>query len=138
MVISAGCVVMKVFNGEPHVLMTHSAGNWQNKLFGIPKGHVEQGEDLKEAALRETKEETGITAEIIDYLGSVKKPGKTVHAYIALYKSGSLDGKKAIDYQRSEIDVAKFYPVDQAVEMSYTYQRELLKKAKEYIETEMS
>jgi NADH pyrophosphatase NudC (nudix superfamily) len=137
MVTSAGCVVVKTFNGEPHILMTHSAGNWQNKLFGIPKGHVEKGEDLKEAALRETEEETGIKAEIVHYLGSVKKPGKTVHGFIALYKSGSLDGKKAIDYQRAEIDVAKFYPVDQAVEIAYTYQRDLLKKAKEYIETEM-
>lgn len=33
---------------------------------GLPKGHIEKGETEKETALREIKEETGISAVILD------------------------------------------------------------------------
>ena len=35
----------------------------------LPKGTVEPGEEFKETALREVKEETGVTASIIKYIG---------------------------------------------------------------------
>lgn len=38
---------------------------------GLPKGHIELGETEEQAALREIKEETGITANILD--GFLKK-----------------------------------------------------------------
>lgn len=137
--ISAGCIVVKTYNGIPHVLLVHAAGNWKNKKFGFPKGRVENGEDLKSAAARESKEETGITSDVLDYIGStkIKKSKKTVHAFMALYQSGPLDGKKATNFQREEVDVAKFYPIDKAIEMVYSYQKPLLEKAKKYIEEEL-
>lgn len=33
---------------------------WQDGNYGLPSGHVEPGESVAEALLRETKEETGI------------------------------------------------------------------------------
>lgn len=38
-------------------------------VFNQPAGHVEQGETLIEAAIRETLEETGYDVEITDFLG---------------------------------------------------------------------
>lgn len=136
---AAGCIIVKYFNEIPHVLMVHPAGNWKNKKFGFPKGHLEEGEDLTIGAKRETEEETGITPDILDYLGQVKTKSKKkiVHAFIALYKSGSLEGKKATNFQKEEVDVVKFYPIDEAIEMAHLYQVELFKKAKEYIESEL-
>lgn len=134
---SAGCIIVKHFNGVPHILLAHAAGNWRTKLMGFPKGHVDEGEDTKRAAIRETKEEVGITPDIINYLGSSKtKKGKRVHAYMAFVKSGRLDGKKAVDLQKEEVDLAKFYPLDKADEMVYVYQRPLIKKAQEYVKRE--
>lgn len=132
---SAGCIIVKTYNGVPHVLLVHAAGNWKNKQFGFPKGRTEDGEDIERAAIRETKEETGITPDVLEHLGSAKtkKTKKTVHAFMALYKSGSLDGKKATDFQREEVDIAKFYPLDKAIEMVYAYQKPLMEKAKEYV-----
>jgi len=134
---SAGCIILKHFNGVPHVLLAHAAHNWRTKLMGFPKGHVDEGEDIKRTAIRETKEEVGITPDIITYLGSSKtKKGKKVHAYLAFIKDGRLNGKKATDLQKEEVDLAKFYPLANADQMVYVYQRPLFKKAQQYVTRE--
>ena len=130
MKISAGCIVVKVFEGRPHILLVHAAGNWKNKRFGFPKGEVEPGEDPKEAAIREVKEETGIKPKIIEYIGSVKTYNKKVIAFLAEVESGKIDDKKrTIEYDKKEVDVSKFYPVEKAIEMVYEYQKPLFEKA---------
>jgi predicted NUDIX family NTP pyrophosphohydrolase len=69
------------------VLLAHPGGPfWANRDAGawtIPKGVVEEGEDLLDAARREFHEETGITATAPFLpLGYIKqKAGKTVHAW---------------------------------------------------------
>lgn len=130
----AGCIVVKKFNGVPHILMVRAASKWNSRKLGFPKGKVKKSESLKAAATRETREETGIKVSILDYLGSVKGKKKEVHAYIAMYDAGALKGKDAIDYQRKEVSSAKFYPFDQAYKMAYNYQKPILDKAKAYID----
>jgi 8-oxo-dGTP pyrophosphatase MutT (NUDIX family) len=54
---SAGGVVYRLEGGRPlFLLIRDSYQNW-----GFPKGHLEAGEQPEEAALREVREETGIT-----------------------------------------------------------------------------
>jgi predicted NUDIX family NTP pyrophosphohydrolase len=88
--ISAGLLMYRGRNehrGSPEVLLAHPGGPfWKNKDDGawmIPKGEVEEGEELLAAAIREFTEETGLTAvEPFLALGQVKhKSGKTVHAW---------------------------------------------------------
>ena len=59
--VSAGCVVMRDGPAGTEVLLVHARGaTFKRPLFGIPKGLVEPGESLGEAAQRETEEETGL------------------------------------------------------------------------------
>ena len=55
----AGAGVAIVYDAK--ILLVHPAnGSWVKPIMGIPKGGIEEGEDLLHAALRELKEETGI------------------------------------------------------------------------------
>ncbi len=57
---ASGMVILT--RGVPQqVLLLQHADRWD-----LPKGHVEPGEDLLSAALRETQEETGIAPELVD------------------------------------------------------------------------
>ena len=48
-----------IFDNE--LLLVHPTNSsWQKSTLGIPKGHLEEGEDPLEGALRELFEETGI------------------------------------------------------------------------------
>lgn len=54
-----GAGIALVYDGK--ILLVHPAnGSWVKPIMGIPKGGIEEGEDLMEAALRELREETGI------------------------------------------------------------------------------
>ena len=59
-IVSAGCLVTREGAAGVEVLLAHARGaTFRRPLFGIPKGLLEPGESIEEAAARETWEETG-------------------------------------------------------------------------------
>ena len=62
--VTVACIVEK--NGEFLIVEEESYGK---RVYNQPAGHVESGETLIEAAIRETKEETGWKVEPIALLG---------------------------------------------------------------------
>jgi predicted NUDIX family NTP pyrophosphohydrolase len=85
--VSAGLVLFRRAAQGLEVLLAHPGGPfWRDRDAGawtIPKGIVDEGEDLLDAARREFQEETGIapTGPFIP-LGSIRqKAGKVVHAW---------------------------------------------------------
>ncbi len=89
--ISSGGVV--IF-GNTILLLKKFNGDWV-----LPKGRIEKNETIKDAALREVLEESGVKAEIIKYIGMAnykyknlkenEMVHKTVHWY--LMKASSMD-----------------------------------------------
>ena len=53
---SCGAVLYKMMNGQPMYVLVRGT------VFGFPKGHVEGDESEFETALREVREETGVSA----------------------------------------------------------------------------
>lgn len=54
-----------------HALLAKRRNEPNAGLWGFPGGHVELGETGKQAAVRELFEETGVTAQPVDYLTNV-------------------------------------------------------------------
>lgn len=93
MIEAVSCGGVVIFRGKILVLYK----NIKNKYEGwvLPKGTVEDGEEYKETALREVREESGATPSVIKYIGrsrySFKTPGdyveKSVHWYLMMADS---------------------------------------------------
>jgi 8-oxo-dGTP pyrophosphatase MutT (NUDIX family) len=66
----AGAIVFGMRDGAPAVLLVTAKRNPDQWVF--PKGHVERGETLEGAALREAEEEAGVTGEILQSAGTLE------------------------------------------------------------------
>ena len=93
MIEATSCGGVVIFRGK--VLLLYK--NYKNKYEGwvLPKGTVEDGEEFKETAIREVREETGVSASIIKYVGrsqysfstSIDVVSKDVHWYLMMADS---------------------------------------------------
>ncbi len=75
--LTAGVAVI-IFNEENHVLLQKRT---DVGLWGIPSGHVEIGETVSEAAIREVKEETNLDITINKLIGVYSDPLSQVFSY---------------------------------------------------------
>jgi 8-oxo-dGTP pyrophosphatase MutT (NUDIX family) len=77
-------------------------------LWSLPKGHVEAGETVEDAAVREVEEETGIRGHVLARLGTIdywfvaadRRVHKTVHHYLLEASGGELSDE---DVEVSEV-----------------------------------
>jgi 8-oxo-dGTP pyrophosphatase MutT (NUDIX family) len=98
---SAGGVVLDSLEKPYRVYVCLPANNWGP--WSLPKGRVDEGETLEQAALREVREESGITARIVpgSYLGSGVGTSSITHYWI-MVKEGSI-GQHDHETERVEL-----------------------------------
>ena len=68
------CVGVMLVNGEGRVFVGRRIDNKEGDWWQMPQGGVDEGEDLKEAALRELAEETGARAEHVSLIQQTREP----------------------------------------------------------------
>ncbi|MEK6732725.1 MAG: NUDIX domain-containing protein [Candidatus Omnitrophota bacterium] len=117
---SAGAIVFKREGDVISFLIIYSR---RNRLWGFPKGHLEQGESREQAALREIKEETGLRnlefingfKEEVMYETVSKRPpfkGQKIEKYVIYFlceiknQDIIVDGREITDY--------RFLPISEA------------------------
>jgi 8-oxo-dGTP pyrophosphatase MutT (NUDIX family) len=110
----------------------------------LPKGLVDAGEKPLDAALREVREETGVTAVPVTKLADIKyvyvrswgdgeRVFKIVSFYLLQYQSGSIDD--IADDMRIEVARAKWLPLEDAPKLlAYRGEKQMARKALEYVE----
>ena len=91
-VLSAGILLYRVIDNEMQYLICHPGGpfnaNKDRSIWSIPKGKVELEEESLDAAIREFKEETGLSEKDYSdmiFLGTIKQKRKNVIAWAARY-----------------------------------------------------
>ncbi|KGX91419.1 ADP-ribose pyrophosphatase [Pontibacillus marinus BH030004 = DSM 16465] len=97
-----------VINEENEILLIKGP----KRGWEIPGGIVEEGESLKEAAIRETKEESGIDIEILKFCGIFQNVHKSICNTLFLAKP--IGGNFTTSTESLEVG---FYPLEQALEM---------------------
>ena len=131
---SAGGVVFRIADGQAFFLLIRDS--YQN--WGFPKGHVEPGEALEAAALREVGEETGLdgltvrgSIEVIDWFFRFR--GQLIHKFCHFYLIETAETRTSP--QRAEgITACRWTPFDEAQSLvSYANAREVLRRAQEMV-----
>jgi len=104
-IVSAATIVL---NTKKEILLIKGP----RRGWEMPGGQVEEGESLKAAAIRETKEETGVDIEVLKFCGIYQN----VHNSICntLFLAKPVGGELATSPESLEV---AFFPIDQALEM---------------------
>ena len=130
--VSAGGVVVR--DGECIVIVPTRRGPQGQRTLSLPKGHPDGDETPEQAATREVREETGVTATLVEPLGDVtywyqrkgRRIHKTVHFYLFDYVEGSTD-----DHDH-EIEEARWMPLaEAAASLSFPGEREMADRARQ-------
>ena len=131
--VSCGGVV--IYRGKVLLLYKNQHGKYMGWV--LPKGTLEQNETHKAAALREVKEESGVTAKVIKYLGKTEysfyssgaadrhKVSKTVHWY--LMTTGSFYCKPQAEEYFADVG---FYKQHEAYHLlKFNDERQIMRRA---------
>lgn len=130
---SAGGVVYRPTPGGPEFLVLKDRyGNW-----GLPKGHVEEAEEPIEAAMRECREETGLTGLTAGpHLGTIdwhfRRRGRRIHKFCDFYLIEAPAHAEPRPQRAEGISRVTWLPARTAVErISYENTREIARRAAE-------
>ncbi len=125
------------------VVFTHSAGEQNfvviralNGDYGFPKGHMESGETEEQTAIREIREETGLSVTILPGFREVDEYLLPAHPDIlkrVVFFAAEYE-KQRISIQEEELEGAELLPYGEAMRrLTFDSSREILRKAQEFI-----
>jgi 8-oxo-dGTP pyrophosphatase MutT (NUDIX family) len=141
--VSAGGLIWRrhATSQNPEVVLVRPA---RKETWVLPKGHVEPGETVLDAAIRESTEESGLEVKPGEPLGDVSyvyswrdRPDgelirifKRVHFYLMEYAGGNPSNHDA------EIDEVAWFDIDEALRRaSHKSERDLVAKARSILKT---
>lgn len=104
-IVSAATIVLN--NQNEILLIKGPRRGWE-----MPGGQVEEGESLKDAAIRETKEESGIDIEVVRFCGVFQNVRGSICN--TLFLGVPIGGELTTSSESLEVG---FFPVSKALEM---------------------
>ena len=129
---SAGGVIL---DAEGRIALTARRSFKGDIQWGLPKGIVEKGEQPAEAAVRESREETGLEVEligpldVIDYWfvqpASGKEPARRVHKFVHFFLMKAVGGDPSAHDSETE-EVAILEPAEALAIASFDGERKII------------
>jgi predicted NUDIX family NTP pyrophosphohydrolase len=132
---AAGTLLYRQSEDRLEVLLIHPSGTYNRKApWGIPKGELDEGEELETGARRETREETGVEAGSLVSLGHIdyRKSRKRVHCF-----AGPAPESARPRCESWEVDRAEFVSIDEARRIIHDDQRPFLDRLVAHIESQV-
>ena len=129
---SCGAVVFTHINGELRYVLAQNLEGY----YGFPKGHMEAGETEVETALREIREEVGLSPKLLEGFRTCNehplpnKPGviKQVVYFLAEYEN------QPIVFQREELLSAPLVSYEEAMDLFvFESSKRILTEAHEFL-----
>jgi 8-oxo-dGTP pyrophosphatase MutT (NUDIX family) len=133
-------VVVRRLRGRWYVAAIRPGGR---RVWALPKGLVAESESPAEAAVRESTEETGVHAKLVEKLGDVRyvytwdgeRVFKIVSFFLLRYSAGRLGDVPA--EHSHEVDEVRWLPLADAPELlAYRGEREMVVAARRILEPE--
>jgi 8-oxo-dGTP pyrophosphatase MutT (NUDIX family) len=111
---SAGGLIVRGDPPEILLISTHNGRRWQ-----LAKGHIEAGETAAQAAVREVREETGVTGRVLAPLSEieywyVEKGALRVHKHVDYFLLAYVSGDAA-DFDPREVSGAGWFGWDEGL-----------------------
>jgi 8-oxo-dGTP pyrophosphatase MutT (NUDIX family) len=137
---SAGGVVVRCPPGQVCacvvIVPTRRAADG-SKVLALPKGHPDPGESAADAALREVREEAGVTATVREKLGDVRyfyqRGGRRIAKVVSFYLLDYVAGEP--EEHDHEVEVARWMALDEAArELTYKGERQMAARALERLD----
>ncbi len=150
--LSAGVILYRFRDRVPEVLLVHPGGPfWARRdagVWSIPKGEPGEGEDLLDAAVREFREETGLSVAgaFLPLTPVRQKSGKVIHAWAIAgdCDPGEIHGnsfemewppKSGRMCTFPEVDRGAFFTLEEAERRILPGQRPLIAELRKLLET---
>jgi len=107
----------------------------QGRRWQLPKGHIEDGETVEQTAVREVKEETGVTGRVVAALPEIEywylekgklRIHKRVDYFLLEYQSGD-----AADFDAREVSGARWFSWEEGLaKLSFENERRVAEQAR--------
>ena len=107
-------------------MLIKRGGQVKTGRWALPSGYIEADESVEEAAIRESREETGLTIELVDLLGIYSFPeGPPTSGIIVFYRARPVGGALRAGDDAQEVRVFK---PDQIPELPFRTHRQAVQR----------
>jgi ADP-ribose pyrophosphatase YjhB (NUDIX family) len=131
--VSSGGIVFRAAGDSYEVALIRVMRAGGDTAWALPKGWVEQGEDLEQTAVREVREETGLRTRVLRKVDEISyefysradhdRVAKTVHLFLLACLGGDTANHD------TEVEEARWFPIEEAAQqLTYKNEREAMEK----------
>lgn len=133
---SAGIISFHNLKNPEFLLLRHPTSGHFKGHWDFPKGNIEKGETEEQAATRELKEETGLSAKLIpgfrvQITYFYRLSGRLIRKEVVYFLAQSPTKEVIISHEHSDF---KWLPYEKALaQLTFENSRQELKKASEFL-----
>jgi 8-oxo-dGTP pyrophosphatase MutT (NUDIX family) len=132
---------VRTIRGRPMLAAIRPRG--KDRIWALPKGHIDEGESPAETAIREVLEETGVEGRLVEKLGDVRyvytaswqgRSGERIFKVVSFFLLRAGRGRigEIDEAMQVEVAEARWLPLDDAPRLlSYDGERKMAAKALE-------